>query len=163
MHMAGRESLHQLVDSLPDAALDVVERALRRFQTWPPEFHGEAQKMHQRMSELIAERTVASGGAGKIGSSSCVGFIGARTSTMTLTTGGGSIARASGFDDGADVHLELRKFHGHEVHITRQVSVSEDKRKLLYKVLVKGPDGKEARREMEFDVPDVPPSTVSTK
>jgi hypothetical protein len=34
--MPDRSRLHELVDSLPEAALAVAEGALEHFQTWPP-------------------------------------------------------------------------------------------------------------------------------
>jgi len=143
--MPDRDSLHQLVDTLPEAALEAVERVLQRFQTWPPEVPRDAQNMQKRMKELIAERTARKGGM----SGMCIG---------SLIGDGDCVMSASGSKDGAEVAFELRRFRGHELQIERRLGVSQDKRKLLYALLIKGPDGKEGHREIEFDIAgDSPP------
>ncbi|MGD1102735.1 MAG: hypothetical protein ABSA59_11765 [Terriglobia bacterium] len=141
MVMPERDSLHQLVDTLPEAALEAVERALQHFQTWPPEMPRDAQNMQKRMKELIAERTAQRGGRSRMGSGSLIGD-------------GDCVMSGSGSKDGAEVTIELRRFRGHELQIERRLGVSRDKRKLLYALLIKGPDGKEAHREIEFDLAD---------
>jgi hypothetical protein len=46
------------------------------------------------------------------------------------------------------------------LQVDRQIRLSEDKRKLQYKVNLKGPDGEEVEREMEFEIPNaLPPNT----
>jgi hypothetical protein len=34
--MPTREELHNLIDSIPEGALDVAQRMLSNLQTWPP-------------------------------------------------------------------------------------------------------------------------------
>jgi hypothetical protein len=144
--MPDRNSLHQLVDTLPEAALEAVARALELFQTWPPEMPRHAQNMKKRMMELIAERTARRGGMSGVASGS-------------LTGDGNCVWSADGSKDGAEVAIELRRFRGHEFQMERRLGVSEDKRKLLYALLIKGPGGKEGHRETEFDiVDDTPPA-----
>jgi hypothetical protein len=144
------------VDTLPEAALEAVERVLQRFQTWPLEMPRDAQNMQKRMKELIAARTARRGGtSGAI----CTGGGGHSTSGGGCwTSDGDGVAHAHGSKDGAEVAIELRRFRGHELQIERRLGVSEDKRKLLYALLIKGPDGKEGHREIEFDIAgDSPP------
>jgi hypothetical protein len=133
-----RDALHQLVDTLPEAALESVERALQHFQTWPPERHPDAEKLHQRLQKLMGERT------GQMGGSSTASFFG----------DGDGVASAYGCQGRDNLSIELRRFRGHELQIERRLGVSEDKRKLLYALLIKGPDGKEGHHEFEFDIAD---------
>jgi len=37
--MPSRESLRELVDTLPEGALESAERVLRNYQIWPPKPH----------------------------------------------------------------------------------------------------------------------------
>jgi hypothetical protein len=143
--MPDRDSLHQLVDTVPEAALEAVERALQRFQAWPLEMPRDAQNMQKRMKELIAARTAGRGSMSVMGSGSLIGD-------------GDCVMSGSGSKDGAEVTIELRRFRGHELQMERRLGVSKDKRKLLYALRIKGLDGKEGHREIEFDIGgDSPP------
>jgi hypothetical protein len=135
--MPDRNSLHQLVDTLPEAALEAVERGLQRFQTWPPQPPRDALKMQERVKEILAERT------GRRGNTSIMG--GWRGE-------GDGVATAHGSKEGAELTIELRRFRGHELQIERRLGVSADKRTLLYVLRIKGPDGKEGHHEIQFDV-----------
>jgi hypothetical protein len=140
--MPNRDELHRLVDSLPEEALAPVERALRRYQIWPPEVPPDAMRLQERVKDLLAERTA--------GRPSCVYFSSYRVSSNGE---GDWTAHARGStNDSTLVSIEIRGFHGHDVQIERQLSVSEEKGKLTYAFSIKGPDGKEDRREFEFDV-----------
>jgi hypothetical protein len=152
--MRNRDSLHQLVDSLPEGALASVERVLERFQIWPPEPPPDAKRMQERVEALLAERTAPT-------ERHTEGLVGGSTS------GGGRYrvgfgddsdywAHASGFKGETGVDIEIRRFRGHELQIERQLGFSRDTRKLSYVLAIKGPDGKEDRREIEFDVSESP-------
>ena len=80
--------------------------------------------------------------------------------TGGLTGDGDVVASAHGANGGAEVTIELRRFRGHELLTERRLGVSEDKRKLLYALRIKGPDGKEDRREIEFDIADDSPPAL---
>jgi len=142
MGVSAREPLHQLVDALPEAALAMVEQALQYLQTWPPEMPRGAENTQGRLQALIAKRTARWGNR--------------VISGRSLLGSGDSVATASGTEGGAEVTIELRRFRGHEVQIETRLRVSEDKGKLLYSLLIKGPDGKEGHREIEFDIADIP-------
>ena len=49
--MLSRESLHKLIDTLPDGALESIERVLNNYQWWPPKPPVEVEKMRQRVEE----------------------------------------------------------------------------------------------------------------
>jgi hypothetical protein len=69
--MLSRQSLHELIESLPDAALESSERVLRNFQNWPPKPPIEVEKMRTRVDELFrrpGEERAARTGTGFISS-----------------------------------------------------------------------------------------------
>jgi hypothetical protein len=140
--MPNRDELHRLVDSLPEEALAPVERALRRYQIWPPEVPPDAMRLQQRVKDLLAKRT-AGRPSGIYGSSYCVRSNG---------EGDWSAHVRGSTNDSTVVSIEIRGFRGHEVQTERQLSFSEEKGKLTYAFSIKGPDGKEDRREFEFGV-----------
>ena len=70
--MPNRESLHELIDTLPEAALESAERVLRNYQTWPPKPPIDVENMRRRVDELFRksiEESAARTGTGFIGSS----------------------------------------------------------------------------------------------
>lgn len=156
-----RDSLHQLVDTLPEAALEAVEGALQHFQTWPPERPPLAKQMRDRVRQIIAERTGQSDGASRESGTGGGGYVSGTIGGGHWTGDGDGVAKAtSGLNDGTDVTIELRRFRGQELQIERRLGVSGDKRKLLYALRIKGPDGKEDRREIEFDIADDSPPAL---
>jgi hypothetical protein len=156
--MPDRDSLHQLVDTLPEAALEAVERALQRLQTWPPERPADAQKMQERAQAILAERTARTSGASGVGCG-VGGSISGWSGGGHWTDDGDGVALASGFKGRDQVTIQLRRFRGHDLQIERQLGVSEDKRKVLYTLLIKGPDGKEGHAEIEFEIADDSPAS----
>jgi len=73
---------------------------------------------------------------------------------------GDGVASASGSIGRTEVTIEIRRFRGHDLQIERQLGVSEDKRKLMYAQFIKGPDGKEGHREIEFDIANDSPTPL---
>ena len=63
-----REELHQLVDTLPEAALDPAEKALQHFQIWPrqppPEIERMREEHQERMLRSMRPGTSGTGGGG---------------------------------------------------------------------------------------------------
>jgi hypothetical protein len=51
--MPNRESLHELIDTLPEAALESAQRVLQNYQTWPPEPPIDMEKMRTRVDDLF--------------------------------------------------------------------------------------------------------------
>lgn len=145
--MPDRNSLHQLVDTLPEAALEMVARALGRLQNWPPQMPRKAQEMQELAQEILAKRTwrcpEVRGGKGCTRGTAGGGC---------WTADGDGAATANGTIDRTHVRIEVRRFRGHQLQIEKQLGMSDDQRKLRYALLIKGPDGKEGYREIEFDI-----------
>ena len=63
-----RETLHRLVDTLPEAALEPAEKALQHFQIWPRQPPPEVERMnrehHERMLRSMRPGTISGGGGG---------------------------------------------------------------------------------------------------
>src|SRR5215469_3090250 len=66
--MPDRSLLHELVDSLPEAALAVAQGALEHFQTWPPkppaQFAAIEEADMDRMRRSMRPGTLGTGGGG---------------------------------------------------------------------------------------------------
>jgi hypothetical protein len=63
--MPNRSRLHELVDSLPEAALAVAQGALERFQTWPPKKPAQLAAIDKANMDRMLRSTgpmLASGG-----------------------------------------------------------------------------------------------------
>src|ERR1700722_18245044 len=49
--MPSRKSLHDLIDTLPEAALESAQRVLQNYQTWPPKPLIDVERMRERVEE----------------------------------------------------------------------------------------------------------------
>lgn len=144
--MSNRETLHRLIDTLPDASLETVERVLQNYQRWPPQPPADLEKLKERVRERfeksqrqVAERT----GRGVIG-----GFVGGSSSTPD---GDGS-ASMIGWEGEALVKVELRVFKGHKIELEERFRLSDDLQAIQYSQKVKGPTGKEHSHDIKVDV-----------
>jgi len=124
-----RESLHALVDKLPEIAFGRAKRLLENIQNWPPV---PASKMPGLPDTLPG----VMGGFGW----------------------GGGRARADGWrrsstrmEDGAEVFETQHFYRGHEITLIERYRISEDGRKLTYSQEINGP-GKTVRHTMDFDL-----------
>ena len=149
--MPNRESLHELIDTLPEAALESAERVLRNYQTWPPT-PLDVENMRQRVDELFRQRVEER--AAHTGT----GFISSRTSGGIFKPDGDGMASMSTSEGQTLVTLEIHLFQGHRLEIEKRLRLSDDKKSLVYTQQIKGPQGKEARHEIEFEVAEgLPP------
>ena len=144
--MSNRETLHGLIETLPNASLETVERVLRNYQTWPPEPSVDFEELKQRVRERFeksqrqeAERT----GRGVIG-----GFGGGSLSTPD---GDGS-ASMIGWEGETLVKVETRVFKGHKMELEERFRFSDDRQAIQYSQKIKGPTGKEHSHEIKVDV-----------
>jgi len=145
--MSNRETLHSLIETLPNASLETVERVLRNYQTWPPPQPSvDFEKLKQRARERFeksqrqeAERT----GRGVIG-----GFVGGSFSTPD---GDGS-ASMIGWEGETLVKVEARVFKGHKMELEERFRFSDDQQAIQYSQKIKGPTGKEHSHEIKVDV-----------
>jgi hypothetical protein len=150
--MPSRESLRELVDTLPEGALESAERVLRNYQIWPPKPPIEVEQMRERVEELFKkniEEQIARTRRGVIGSHSM------STRFEPDGDGGASMSTSEGQ---SSVTFELRIFRGHRLEIEERLRMSEDNKSLLYTQAITGPDGKVSRYEVAFEVTqEIPP------
>jgi hypothetical protein len=153
--MPNRESLHELVDTLPEAALESAQRVLQNYQTWPPKPPIDVENMRRRVDELFRKRSEER--AARTGK----GVIASLFSRSNIRPDGDGSCSMSTWEGQTSVTLELRVFHGHRLEIEERLRPSEDKKSLLYALQIKGPEGKEGRYEIEFAVAEGPPPVGS--
>jgi hypothetical protein len=143
--MQDRTSLHELIDSLPEEAVEAALRALRHFQKWPPEEPARLRELREeqraRMRQAMRPGMVGAGGGG---------------GSYTSGPGGRIENGSSGFsfmEDGASVAITHRFFAGHEVVVEERLRLSDDGMVLVHTDTVRGPDGTTVGpRELAFRV-----------
>jgi hypothetical protein len=141
--MPDRSRLHELVDTLPEAALNVIQGALEHFQTWPPQEPRQVRAIREanrkRMQQSLRPGTGGGGGGGgyQVGPGGRVEY--------------GHQSHSHWEDDA--VVIETHRFHaGHELVIEERLRLADRGTKLVYVHLVTGPDGMVARHEISFRV-----------
>ncbi len=87
--MSNRSRLHELIDSLPEAALAVAQGALENFQTWPPKPPAQLAAIEKanmdRMRRSMQPGTLGTGGGG---GGHFMGLVaGLSTATIRIVTG----------------------------------------------------------------------------
>jgi hypothetical protein len=134
--MPSRAALHELVDQLPEAALEATERVLKNYQTWPPKAPITVEKMRERVEERLRNirenRTYVVGGRSK--------------------SNGNSMSSMSTMDGPDFVNFEVRVFRGHRLELEERLHLSDDGKLLQYSQQIGGPDGKTNHYELEFNV-----------
>ena len=149
--MSKRESLHKLIDTLPEAALESTERVLQNYQTWPPKPLMDVEKTRRRVDELFRRRSE------KRAVHTGAGVIRASTTHSFQKPDGDGMASMSTMDGPALVNFEIRIFRGHRLELEERLRLSEDKKSLVYTQQIKGPEEKQGRYEIEFEVAEGPP------
>lgn len=144
--MSNRETLHRLIDTLPDVSLETVDRVLRNYQRWPPQPPADLEKLKERARERFeksqrqeAERT------GR-------GVIAASVGGSSSTPDGDGSASMTGWEGEALVKVEMRVFKGHKMELEERFRLSDDQQAIQYSQKVKGPTGKEHSYEINVDV-----------
>ena len=149
--MTTRDSLHQLVDTLPEASVESIEQLLQMYQKWPPEPPAAMKEMSERMEEDFKKSLEEH--AARTGSDKTLSFV--RSSSVSSDSDRSVSQRM--FEGETAVFVELRVFCGHQLDTEERLRLSDDKQKLVYNQFIKGPNGKEGRYEIEFDVPEERP------
>jgi hypothetical protein len=144
--MPNRKSLHELIDTLPEAALDSTERVLQNYQTWPPKPPIDVEVMRKRVEERFKKR--GEEWAARTGA----GFATARTGSGSFKADGDGMASMSTSEGETLVTLEIHIFRGYRLEIEERLRLSEDKKLLVYAQQIKGPKGKKGLYEIEFEV-----------
>lgn len=136
--MPSRDALHELVDKLPEAALEVTERVLKNYQTWPSRPPITVKKMRERVEERLRNRR-----------ENCVrAYLGGGSSKPN----GDSMSSMCTMDGPDFVNFEVRIFRGHRLEIEERLHLSDDGRFLQYSQQIGGPDGQTNHYELEFNV-----------
>jgi hypothetical protein len=149
--MTKRDSLHQLVDTLPEASVEPIEQLLQMYQKWPPEPPATVKEMSERMEEDFKKSLQEH--AARTGSGTTLSFV----RSSRVSPDGDRSASQRMFEGETAVFVELRVFCGHKLDTEERLRLSDDKQKLVYNQFIKGPNGKEGRYEIEFDVPEEHP------
>jgi hypothetical protein len=144
--MPNRNSLHNLVDTLPEEALESIGRVLQHHQKWPPQPPIDAKKLHDQVRERFAK--YAKEYSPQTGHGPFAGFSGGGH----VSAEGDARASMTGWEGDTRVEVEHRVFRGHKLEIEERLRISDDKKSLLYSQSVKGPAGKTVSHEIEFDV-----------
>ena len=144
--MPNRESLHELIDTLPEAALESAERVLQNYQIWPPKPPIDVEKMRKRVDELFSRR------GEELAARTGAAFVGARTGGGSFKADGDGMASMSTSEGETLVTLEIHIFRGYRLEIEERLRLSEDKKLLVYTQQIKGPEGKKGLYEIEFEV-----------
>jgi hypothetical protein len=146
--MTTRESLHKLLDTLPEAALESTERVLQNYKAWmwPPQQTDDLTKMRQEVEERF--RKSAAEHAARTGR----GVISSSVSGSRFKPDGDGMSSMSGWEGETLVTVELHVFRGHRLEIEERLRISDDKKSLLYAQHVKGPGEKDGHTEFEFNI-----------
>ena len=146
--MAGRESLHRLIDTLPEGALETTERVLQNYQTWPPRPPIELETMRKRVEERF-QRT-----ARKLAAKSGSDVVGASFSRGHFQPDGNFSASVTGWEDDSFVTVEMRSIFGYKLELEEKIRLFEDKNLLLYSIQVTGPSGAREVHHSQFELSD---------
>jgi hypothetical protein len=141
--MPTREELHQLIDSMPEGALEAAYRFLTHLQVWPPPLPPQMEELRQGYEKRLKELEEA-----RVGE------------TDVVTIGGGIMdwpqdqgtKLKSGYwsfdhEDGDTLVGETRRYKdGHELAIVERIRIQDGQHE------VTGPGDKRDEREIVFDV-----------
>jgi hypothetical protein len=138
--MPDRSRLHELVDTLPEAAIAMEEGGLEHLQMWPPSAPPQVRAINeahmQRMRESMRPGTAGGGGGG---------------GSYRMGPGGRIEHghQSNSHWEGDAVVIESHRFHaGHELVIEERVRLV-DGTQLAYSHEITGPDGSTERHEIE--------------
>jgi hypothetical protein len=149
--MPDRTRLHELVDTLPDAALNLIQGALEKFQTWPPLEWGQEPERFREIREENRQRVRQSNPPGTGGGS------GGRQGSYIPGPGGRIEHGSFGHEywEGNSVVAVTHLFHGgYELVVEERMRLTDGGKKLEYVHAITGPDGTSDRRELAFKVAD---------
>jgi hypothetical protein len=143
--MADRSELHHLVDDLPDAALDATFRVLENYQKWPRKAHADPEQMLKRSQATFMRQQEKHARRTGIGLASATG------SARPGPDGCGS-SSTHGWEGQARITATFIHFRGYQLEMVHRVRFSDDRRKLLFSMEVKTPNGIAQRHDFLFDL-----------
>ncbi len=144
--MADRATLHNLVDQLPEAALDAAYRVLDHCQKWPPKGPADADKMlnqaRERFRSNYEKRARLRGG----------GYVSGEAVSNSFSPEGYGYSSIHGWEGLTSITATVHFYHGHEIHTVERISLSEDKRRLQFSVEGNLPGRPAERLQFSFDI-----------
>jgi hypothetical protein len=143
-----RQTLHQLVDDLPEDALRRAEQALKYCED-PIERQRTVERARERLRAKVIQRLHESGK--KTGRSYIGGGVGSG-STIVMPDGDFR-SSMSGWDDGP-VTYYLRGFRGNMFEIYERLELAKDGTKLVLTQRVVGPNGAEQVLTADMPLPE---------
>ncbi len=152
--MPDRDSLHKLVDSLPEAAVGVAENLLKTSQAWHHVPPVDVPAMRRRVREMF---TRGPGEAEGKPQNELLGTRGSSGVGRPMSSSRSEEDReASWFVVEGETLVTFRicRRHGYELEIEERLRVSEKDGTLQYSQQVKGPNGKTDTYAIEFDCRD---------
>jgi len=145
--MPDRDSIHKLVDSLPQEALEAAERILQSSQKWrlePPRdvatMRADVKESFARGSEEAIEHKREQRKAHGMTPPQSFPTLYSHRKVSDSATEGETL-----------VTFTIWRVHWHNTEIEERFSLSEDKRTLLYSQQIQGPHGKKENFEIDFD------------
>lgn len=144
--MTDRKKLHEMVDALPDEALELTFRVLENYQRTLPMHRADAEQVFEEARERFKARLAEP--AQKTGKGVIGGFGG--TSRFGSDGYGGSATRGWEVDN-TFVIESVHFFRGHELQTTERLRLSDDQQKIVLSVEAKVPNGSSERHDFSFD------------
>jgi hypothetical protein len=137
--MIDRRELHQLVDSLPDGALESAQTYLRNIQVWPPKPPEYPPEVVERRKKLEAARDKF------LAHGSDTSYWAIGNNKTTASCGASEWNRETG-------EYTIKTFRGHQdfpLEITERFQTKDDGHTLIYRLHICGL-GNEHELQLEF-------------
>src|SRR5260370_23926170 len=142
--MPNRESLHELIDALPEAALESAERVLQKYQTWPPKPPIDVENMRKRVDELFRKR--GEEWAARTGTGLRSWHIG----SGSFKPDGDGMASMRTSEGETSVTLEIHLFRGHRLEIEERLRLSHDTKSLVQSHQLNEPEEREVHYAVQY-------------
>ena len=137
--MPTRDELHNLIDSMPEGAIEAAHRMLTTFQVWPPVPPPEVEEMRKRMEQRRTE----------VMQHQRPGTISGFGGSGSYNPGKGVASSSFSHWDGDTFVTEVLRHHkGHELKVMERIRV--DGQRLVYKHEITGPGDNHQEREIVF-------------
>lgn len=143
--MPTREELHNLIESLPEGAMEGAQRLLSNLQVWPPPGLPDLAAMRKRHEEHRAETRKRMAAQQRPGTIS--GFGGTANYNPNIGSGQSS---TNHWDGDTFIVQTYRQHLGHELMVIERIRL--DGQRLIYTHKVTGPGEKADKRQIIFDL-----------
>jgi hypothetical protein len=152
--MFDRAALHNIVDALPDEAVDHAFRVLEHYQKHPPSNESDPERLRvQARNRVMRGARLRAKRSGVSEASLLAGCVG--------PDGYGS-ATAQGWEGQTCLVSKVCFYRGHELHTVDRLSLSADGSKLLYSIEAKLKDAEVQQHEFSFEVTPGPQTQAAS-